>query len=89
MSNDMSLLSTCATCSATSVDALGRLDAAQQVRHAHLPGGVADVVAAAGCLSGDGPASAQNHHATHFRQRGIGHDLSTSKNWLKIQVLDI
>ncbi|MCY1365044.1 hypothetical protein D9M69_518750 [compost metagenome] len=66
-----------------------RLDAAQQVRHAHLSGGVADVVAAAGGLAGNGAAGAQHDHAARLGRRGMSHGLSTFENWLKIQVLDI
>ncbi|MCY1522475.1 hypothetical protein D9M68_573330 [compost metagenome] len=65
------------------------LDAAQQVRHAHLPRRVTDVVAAAGGLAGNGATGAQHHHAARLGRRGMSHGLSTFENWLKIQVLDI
>jgi hypothetical protein len=81
-SNVMSLLSSWATCSVCSGLALQRRNGRQQLRNAHLGGGVAHVVVRAGRRARNRPARAQNHNF-------LDAHLQTFKNWLKIQLLDI
>jgi hypothetical protein len=54
----------------------------QQLLHAHLRGGVADVVVGRRGRARDGAAGAKNNDACCLH-------LQTFRNWLKIQVLDI